>query len=1545
MAQGDFGGPADNGPDDFDGGDFRATIEHAPTGVFRTSLDGRILYCNPAFARIFGYADPAEMKTHVDNVGAQLYRNEDLRQLLAENWQASAKVEGLETRLYRKDGSAIWISEDTRTVYDEAGQPLYFEGFVQEITARKQTEDALRESEAWMAALTDHSPTIIAMKDVQGRYLFTNRRFEELHGLTREAIVGRTSEELFSGPMAGGPSSHDQEVLRTRQVVEREQIVESSTGPLIFKVLKFPILDKNGQIIAIGIISTDVSEGRATVAALDASETRYRSLVDTMNEGLRVIEDGKHTYVNRRFCELTGYSAEEIIGQPGDFLFDRENRAIIAEHQKLRQQGKASSYEVSLTRKDGEQVAVTLSACPVESPDGKFRGSLGVFTDVTERRKVLEDLRESRQRLVDAIESISEGFALYDGEDRLVLCNNNYLDFYGGLTDLAEPGASFEEICRAAVARGIIQFEETDAEAWIQWRLANHRNPDTPHMQKLADGRWVRITERKTADGWSVAVFSDLTELKAREAELAEKSAVLEATLDNMSQGIAMIDDDLNVIALNTRFLEIHDIPGDRLKLGKPWEDVLRYTSERGEFGDEDVEAAVQRRLRVAESGEPFLHERTRADGTVLEVVGKPVEGGGLVMAYSDITERKQAENSLRDSESLKRAILESAIDCVISINETGEIVEFNHAAEQTFGYRREEVLGQSMAELMIPEGERAAHYAGVARFLESGQGKLMGQRIERPAMRRDGTSFPAEIAITSSQVDGRFIFTAYLRDITPRLAAEASLRDSEALKRSILESALDCVITIDAEGRILEFNPAAERTFNYKREAVLGKQLVDLIIPERFRAAHRAGVERYLRTRRSDVIGRRIELEAMRANGSTFPVEVAITEGEIMGEPCFTAYLRDITRRVQTEAALKTSEERYALAMQGTNDGLWDWDFQTERIHVSPRFKAIIGITSAGETMLPEDLRKKILPEDQEQMVTAFRDHLRGVTRFLSFEMRLLTSGDEPRWVAVSGLGLRDETGRVYRMAGSISDITDRKSAELALRRAKEEAEVATLAKSQFLANMSHELRTPMNAIIGFTRLVLRKSKDDLPDKQYENLEKILISADHLLSLINSVLDLAKVEAGQTKLRLSHADIAAVVDEAVKTVEPMAAQKRLSVAKEIDETLRPVVTDSEKLKQILLNLLSNAVKFTEQGGVTIRVGCAEDAVCIAVQDTGIGIDAEDQGRIFEAFHQVDSSSTREYGGTGLGLSITREFVKLIGGTITVHSEPGQGAVFTVTLPLDQKSALLAPHMGDRESQVLTHPGPENLLLAIDDDPNTIELLRENLADQGYRVVGASNGSQGLDMARRLRPLAITLDILMPNKDGWQVLSELKLDPTTRDIPVILLSILEDRERGFRLGADGYLVKPLEHDAVFHTLRQVAPLRGRILVADDDPLVPDMIGQLLENDGYELETALDGKDALQIIDERLPDVLLLDLLMPRLDGFAVLDVLEERGLAGRLPVIVLTAKSLSNEEEEQLRSRAMAIIHKQGLSREELLAEVRRALAACRSNAASEVAS
>jgi Amt family ammonium transporter len=534
---------------------------------------------------------------------------------------------------------------------------------------------------------------------------------------------------------------------------------------------------------------------------------------------------------------------------------------------------------------------------------------------------------------------------------------------------------------------------------------------------------------------------------------------------------------------------------------------------------------------------------------------------------------------------------------------------------------------------------------------------------------------------------------------------------------------------------------------------------------------------------------------------------------------------------------------------------------------------------------------------------------------------------------------------GEVF-YTGTFRDITERKQTEEALREAKDAAETANRSKSVFLANMSHELRTPLNAIIGYSELIEEEAVDEGVDFIVPDLQKIRSAGRHLLALINDILDISKIEAGRMELFLETFEAAGMIEAVTHTITPLVEKNGNRLIVEMPPEPGRMHADLTKMRQILFNLLSNAAKFTQNGMITLRLEplMGDEGVplfAFVVADTGIGMTPAQLGRLFEKFQQADASTTRKYGGTGLGLAISRQFALMMGGDITVVSQPGGGSTFTARIPvtvIDPQHAEAAPRDLDAEVSDETRRSTAEMaaasaycVLVIDDDPAARDMIQRTLTRQGYRVEVAPDGGTGLALAQQLRPNLITLDVIMPGMDGWTVLAALKADPNTSAIPVIMLTIADTQEMGFALGADAYLVKPLDTDELLTILnRYKYQERGEqtVLVVDDDALTREVLRRTLESEGWRVIEAQNGRVALDLVREGAPALILLDLMMPEMDGFRFVTELRAVDAWRSIPVIVMTAKDLTQADRDLLNGQVAQIAQKGLYSRDRLLTQI-----------------
>lgn len=558
--------------------------------------------------------------------------------------------------------------------------------------------------------------------------------------------------------------------------------------------------------------------------------------------------------------------------------------------------------------------------------------------------------------------------------------------------------------------------------------------------------------------------------------------------------------------------------------------------------------------------------------------------------------------------------------------------------------------------------------------------------------------------------------------------------------------------------------------------------------------------------------------------------------------------------------------------------------------------------------------------------------------TYWLSGYAKLLTAGVSVATAVVLPL----QVPKVFDLIEAVKLSEQRKAeleqAHVELAEARDAALEATRLKSEFLANMSHELRTPLNAIIGYAEILAEDAEDAGREEELADLQKIRSSGKHLLALINDVLDLSKIEAGKMEVFLETFEVAPMLDDVVATIAPLVAKNNNRFEVHRAEGLGAMRADLTKVRQALFNLISNASKFTSDGLITLAVDRerrnGSDWLCFTVTDTGIGITPEQMQRLFQAFSQADASTSRKFGGTGLGLVLSRRFCQMMGGDITVESEAGVGSTFTIQLPVDGGATTTA---GTELAGTIAEAKGVPTVLVIDDDPAARDLMRRFLQQQGLQMAEAASGQEGLQLAKESHPAVILLDVMMPGMDGWAVLTALKADPELASIPVIMATLLDEKNMGFALGATDFLTKPIDRQYLARVLQKYrcAHPPCPVLLVEDHADLRELMRRMLEQEGWVVAEAENGRAALERVAENRPELIVLDLMMPEMDGFAFLEELRQNQAWRSIPVIVVTAKDLTAEDRQRLNGYVQYVVNKGSRGCEELLQELGSRIAAC----------
>jgi len=969
-----------------------------------------------------------------------------------------------------------------------------------------------------------------------------------------------------------------------------------------------------------------------------------------------------------------------------------------------------------------------------------------------------------------------------------------------------------------------------------------------------------------------------------------------------------------------------------------------------------------------------------------------------MAAAQESTTKSSQTDVDVRRAEALlttgalQSAIFNSANFSSIATDAKGVIQIFNVGAERMLGYSAAEVIDKiTPADISDPQeviARAKALSAEIGTPIAPGFEALVFKAsrgiediYELTHIRKDKSRFPAVVSVTALRDEGGTIIGYLLigTDNTARKRAEEALLKAGALQSAIFNSANFSSIATDANGVIQIFNVGAERMLGYTAAEVMNKITpADISDPQEviaratilsleFATPIAPGFEALV-FKASRGIEDIYELTYFRKDGSRFPAVVSITalrdaEGAIIG---YLLIGTDNTARKQVEEERTKLDQRlrdqhfYTRSLIESNiDALMTTDPRGIITDVNKQTEALTGCT-----------RDELIGAPFKNYFTDAARAEAGIHRVLNegrvtnYELTARARNGNLTVVSYNATTFHDRDRRLQGVFAAARDMTELKRFEQTLRQKNVELEGASRTKSEFLANMSHELRTPLNAIIGFSEVLRDGLIGELTHQQRAFIGDIFSSGKHLLSLINDILDLSKVEAGKMMLDLEPVHLSSLFVNSLSIIREKAATRHIRLTMDAPEDLGATQADSRKVKQIVYNLLSNAVKFTGEGGdVMLRASrvprgevgrpsgpwrgrsspstVADDFaefLKISITDSGIGISPEGLERLFKPFSQIDSGLARKFEGTGLGLAMVKLLAELHGGTVAVESSVGVGSCFTVWLPLRAPDAAeeRAPSSPDAITALRVDAGVRTALV-VEDDLRSAELFRVQLEAEGFHVLHAASAEAALILAVEQPLSLITLDIMLPNLDGWEFLSRLKQVPALARIPVVIISIVADRSRGFALGAAAIMQKPLSRQDLYETLLELGLLplpEGRtlsVLLVDDDPSAVELMAVRIRDIASTVLRAYGGREAIDMVRKALPDLIVLDLMMPELNGFDVVEQLSKDSATAGIPILVVTAKQITAEDRTRLNGYVTTIMGNNNFDPDRFTIEVRRA--------------
>lgn len=1249
---------------------YQALMENSPCAVINLDLEGKILAFNPAAERLLG-DDPKKIVgqsiSHLMVEEGKKPEGVDLYQILSQKGQIFL------TSKHIPEESFVDVELQIIPVITKEREIGYI-GICHDISELERVDEELRNQKDYFEAIFNNSPVAVVTADPVGKVVSWNPAAETLFGYTQGEAVGRHIDDLVArdDSIRAEAAAYSGQVLNMGRLHTTTKRTRKDGSLVDVEILAFadhPVI-VGGEKVGYIVIYHDISERKRIEEELRQQKEYYESLFNNIPAAVVTEDlDGRVLSWNPEAEKLFGYSQEEAVGSMLNDLVAKEesiqDEARSFTTQTLR--GERVETTTQRNRKDGSFVDVELMALPVIVA-GEEVGLIAIYLDITELKGIEQELRQQKEYYEALFVNSPIAVTTHDMEGNIVSWNQACERLFG-YTQAEAIGRNIDDLVakddsiRAEAAGHTDSFLEIPGELGKSWRL------ETTTKRTRKDGSLVDvdllglpvIVEGNVIG--VIAIYHDISERIKFEEELQRQKDYFEALFVNSPVAVVTADLDGNIVSWN---------PSAEKLFGYTQEEVVGRDIDSIVANDDSIRAeAYSYTDQVFNLGQvKATTKRTRKDGSLVDVdlLSLPVmvsgEMVGYIAIYHDITPLKEIEGELRRQKEYYEALFMNSPVAVVTNDMKGNVLSWNQAAERLFDYTQTEVMGRNIDDLVASDDSVRAEAARYTESILEESGEFRKSwRIETTTKRtrKDGSLVDVDLLGLPVVVEGEAIgvITIY-HDISERMKMQEELQHQKDYFEALFVNSPVAVVTADLEANIISWNPSAERLFGYTQDEVVGRNLDTVVAKEDAMQAEAVGFTNQMfdigyveaTTKRSRKDGSLVDVDLL-----SLPVIVA---GEMVG---YIAIYHDITPLKETERELRHQKDYYEALFVNSPVAVVTADMETNIVSWNPSAEKLFGYTQ--DEVVGRNLVTVVAKDGSLRAEAA--GHTDQIFNLGHVKATTKRNRKDGSLVDVELLSLPViVAGEMVGFIAIYHDIGP-------LQEARRTAEAANQAKSDFLARMSHELRTPLNAIIGFTRIVKRKGSETLPEKQLDNLDKVLVSADHLLNLIDDVLDLSKIEAGRIEVEPSSFEIEPLVDLCLTTTQPLIRPERIVLTKEIMKDAPTIYSDQNKVKQILLNLLSNAAKFTHEGQIKVSVSHDIDTLIMSVTDTGIGIPDEALDRIFEDFQQVDTSTTREYGGTGLGLSISHRLAQLLGGDLVASSREGEGSTFTLMIPLQYR--------------------------------------------------------------------------------------------------------------------------------------------------------------------------------------------------------------------------------------------------------------------------------